>query len=103
MFSPFRRRILIGHNREEIPMKRIASILFFAVTVLGACGTPSTATSGNAPPTTTSRPTPTLPDLNDPAVRHRFVCSFAPGYFAISPPASLAVSTDCEHTNSTKP
>jgi hypothetical protein len=33
-------------DSEEIPMKRITSILFVAVTVLGACGAPGTATSG---------------------------------------------------------
>jgi hypothetical protein len=83
-------------------MKRITPLLFFAVTVLGACAAKGVATDANVP-ASISRPAPTLPDLNDPTVRHRFVCSFAPGYFAPTPPTSLAANPECESANHTNP
>ena len=62
-------------------MKRITAILLFSVTALGACGASGTAPVSNTPATIS--PPVTLPDLNDPAIRQRFVCSFAPGSFGI--------------------
>jgi hypothetical protein len=86
-------------NREEIPMKRITAILFFAATVAGACGAAGTAPVGNTR-ATISRPV-SLPDLNDPAVRQRFACSFAPGSFGFAPPAAPAADPSCEADNAT--
>jgi hypothetical protein len=58
-----------------------------ALGLLAACGGTDVQAT---PPTTTqaARPVP-APDLTDPAVRRRFVCSFAPGSFGI-PPATAA-------------
>jgi hypothetical protein len=44
---------------------------------------------------------PRLPDLDDPVVRRRFVCSFAPASFGIPPPASPAADPYCENADAT--
>jgi hypothetical protein len=76
-------------------MKRFTSIFVIAIAAFGACGSPVGPTRVDAPAAATSR-APTLPDLTDPAVRHRFVCSFAPGYFTNPPLASPVVDPDCD-------
>jgi hypothetical protein len=65
--------------------------------MLGRKAESSTSRSGKAS-ATTSPPNPaSLPDLDDPIVRRRFVCSFAPGSFGISPqlPYDLEGGLDC--------
>ena len=49
--------------------------------------------------------TPQLPDLDDPVVRQRFACSFAPGSFGIPPELSpeLGASTYCREAELAKP
>jgi hypothetical protein len=46
-------------------------------------------------PTTSAPDTVDLPELNDPAVRKQFVCSFADGYFAPPQPPGENSTLDC--------
>jgi hypothetical protein len=67
------------------------------MTLLAACGAPNVATGTKTPPThQPNQPAVTMPDLNDPATRHRFVCSFGPGSFGAPPASTPTASTGCD-------
>jgi hypothetical protein len=70
--------------------------VLISVGVLAGCGEAGRATRLDSPTSPAPKtPAPTLPDLHDPAVRVRFVCSFAPGSFGITPsPQAVTPSRD---------
>jgi hypothetical protein len=78
-------------------MKPRTPILALAVTLLAACGAPNVATGTKTPRTNQpNQPTVTVPDLNDPATRHRFICSFGPGSFGTPIATTFTVNAACE-------
>lgn len=91
--SPRRNRVLIALE---------AAVLAIA---LAACGSENTRQGTDqaipAPKVveqnqTMSAPdTVRVPDLNDPAVRRQFVCSFADGYFTEPQPPQANSTSDC--------
>jgi hypothetical protein len=102
MFSRFPGRILMQHHCEELPMNHVIAILLsIAITVASACGTGASASTED-PAVPASRTASTLPDLNDPEVRHQFVCSFGPGSFR-TPPTTLGIDPSCPNNAIAQP
>jgi hypothetical protein len=78
-------------------MKPRTPTLALAMTLLAACGAPNVTTGPKTSPTNQpNQPAVTLPDLNDPATRHAFICSFGPGSFGPPPPTTPTVNAACE-------
>jgi hypothetical protein len=71
-------------------------VLLIGCTALAACGSTDAASRSREQAAQASErlaPGRSL-DLNDPAVRRQFVCSFAPGSFGISPQLARLHGTD---------
>ena len=66
----------------------VSALLFVAATSGGAADKPDEASTSSTQGAAVSSPSATVPllDLNDPAVRQKFVDSFAPGSFGSPQP-----------------
>jgi hypothetical protein len=96
--------VITEHHRRLVTTLVVLAGIALSVLLLCAAlagrgdGTPAATTGSGTASAATTPPNPaSLPDLDDPIVRRRFVCSFAAGSFGISPelPYELVGGLDC--------